>query len=197
MGAATPQIHYRHVEADGVNLFYREAGSPDAPPLLLLHGFPSSSHQFRDLIRELAGDFRLIAPDLPGFGFTEVPAARGYAYTFDALARTVAAFVDAIGLKRFAMYIFDFGAPVGLRLALMKPDAVTALVTQNGNAYEEGLTEGWGPTRAYWADPSPANRQTLADAFLHFEGTRWQYLHGVPDPSLVAPEGYTLDALLL
>lgn len=193
----TVQIHYRSVEVDGVRVFYREAGASAAPALLLLHGFPSSSHQFRDLIRHLADSFHLIAPDLPGFGFTEVPRERGYLYSFDNLAKTMTAFVDALDLDRFAMYVFDFGAPVGFRMALTRPQSVVALISQNGNAYEEGLTEGWEPIRAYWSDPSPENRQSLHDAFLHMAGTRWQYVHGVAEPDLIAPESYTLDALLL
>lgn len=195
---ADSQVRYCHLHADGVRFFYREAGDPQAPVLLLLHGFPSSSHQFRDLIPRLASRFRVIAPDLPGFGFTEVPAERGYRYTFDNLATSLGAFVDELGLARYALYFFDYGAPVGLRLALAHPERITGLVSQNGNAYLDGLGEdAWAPLRAYWADPSPANRQSIADGILHLEGTKWQYLHGVPDPDAVAPEGYTLDAALL
>lgn len=194
---ASRVIRYQIVEADGVRVFYREAGNPDLPVLLLLHGFPSSSHQFRELIPLLAERFHLIAPDLPGFGFTEVPTERNYTYSFDALAQTLGAFVDALGLTRYAMYVFDYGAPTGLRLAVAHPERVTGFVSQNGNAYLEGLGDAWAPIRAYWADPSPGNRKTVHDAVLHLEGTRWQYLHGVADPSLVAPESYTLDALLM
>ncbi|WP_454741588.1 alpha/beta fold hydrolase [Cupriavidus necator] len=190
-------IHYRFADADGVRVFYREAGAPDAPVMLLLHGFPSSSHQFRHLIPQLAQRFRVIAPDLPGFGFTEVAAARNYQYTFDNLAGTIGAFVDVLGLQRYAIYVFDYGAPTGLRLALAHPERVTGLVSQNGNAYLEGLGDAWAPIRAYWAEPTAANRQAIHDAILHLEGTRWQYVHGVADPELVAPEGYTLDAALL
>ncbi|PVZ55365.1 hydrolase [Pseudomonas sp. B1(2018)] len=187
----------KFVEADGIRVFYREAGAADAPVLLLLHGFPSSSHQFRDLIPRLADKYRLIAPDLPGFGFTEVPAERHYVYTFDALGETIRQFVDALGLKRYAMYFFDYGAPVGLRLALAYPERVSAIVSQNGNAYLEGLGDAWAPIRQYWDEPSPANRQVINDAILHLEGTRWQYVEGVSNPDLIAPEGYHLDALLL
>ncbi|MFJ5235308.1 MULTISPECIES: alpha/beta fold hydrolase [unclassified Pseudomonas] len=190
-------VRHQFVEADGVRVFYREAGKPDAPVLLLLHGFPSSSHQFRNLIPLLADRFRLIAPDLPGFGFTEVPSERNYNYSFDALAHTLGAFVDALGLTRYAMYVFDYGAPTGLRLAVAHPERVSGFISQNGNAYLEGLGDAWAPVRAYWADPSAANRQVVHDAMLHLEGTRWQYLHGVADPTQVAPESYTLDALLL
>ncbi|WP_433766423.1 alpha/beta fold hydrolase [Pseudomonas putida] len=191
------RISYKFAEADGVKVFYREAGAADAPVLLLLHGFPSSSHQFRDLIPLLADRYRLIAPDLPGFGFTEVPAQRNYRYTFDAIGETLRQFVDVLGLKRYAMYFFDYGAPTGLRLALAYPERVSAIVSQNGNAYLEGLGEAWAPIRQYWADPSPANRQVINDAILHLEGTRWQYVEGVSDPDLIAPEAYHLDALLL
>jgi len=185
------------VEADGIRVFYREAGAADAPVLLLLHGFPSSSHQFRGLIPLLADKYRLIAPDLPGFGFTEVPAERHYVYTFDAIGETIRQFVDVLGLKRYGMYFFDYGAPVGLRLALAYPERVSAIVSQNGNAYLEGLGDAWAPIRRYWDEPSPANRQVIHDAILHLEGTRWQYVEGVSNPDLIAPEGYHLDALLL
>ena len=191
------QVAYKSVEADGVEVFYREAGAPDAPVLLLLHGFPSSSHQFRDLIPLLADKYRLIAPDLPGFGFTEVPAQRNYRYTFDAIGETIRQFVDVLELNRYAMYFFDYGAPTGRRLALAYPERVSAIVSQNGNAYLEGLGEAWAPIRKYWADPSPTNRQVINDAILHLEGTRWQYVEGVSNPDLIAPEAYYLDALLL
>lgn len=194
---ATPQVHIRYTDTDGVRVFYREAGDPQAPVMLLLHGFPTSSHQFRHLIPQLASHFRVIAPDLPGFGFTEVPAARQYRYTFDNLATTLGAFVDALGLERYAMYVFDYGAPTGFRLAVAHPERVTGIVSQNGNAYLDGLGDAWAPVRQYWAEPSAANRQVLHDAMLHLEGTKWQYVHGVADPDSVAPESYTLDAALL
>lgn len=194
---ADTTIHYRHAQADGLRFFYREAGDPQAPVLLLLHGFPSSSHQFRNLIPHLAGHFRVIAPDLPGFGFTQVPDERNYRYTFDNLAKSLEAFVDELGLTRYALYFFDYGAPTGLRLALAHPDRVTGLVSQNGNAYLDGLGDAWAPIRAYWEDPSPANRQVIHDAILHLEGTKWQYVHGVANPDGIAPEGYMLDAALL
>jgi pimeloyl-ACP methyl ester carboxylesterase len=190
-------IACKFVDADGIRVFYREAGAADAPVLLLLHGFPSSSHQFRGLIPLLAHKYRLIAPDLPGFGFTEVSAERNYVYTFDALGETIRQFVDVLGLKRYAMYFFDYGAPVGLRLALAYPERISAIVSQNGNAYLEGLGDAWAPIRQYWDEPSPANRQLINDAILHLEGTRWQYVEGVSNPDLIAPEGYHLDALLL
>ncbi|MBD9585568.1 alpha/beta hydrolase [Pseudomonas sp. PDM03] len=197
MTSTTAPIRYTFADVDGVRVFYREAGEPAKPTLLLLHGFPSSSHQFRQLIPLLSAHFHIIAPDLPGFGFTEVPAERKYTYTFDALAETLGHFVETMGLKRYAMYVFDYGAPTGLRLAVKYPERMTALISQNGNAYLEGLGDAWAPIRAYWAEPSAENRQVIADAVLHLEGTRWQYEHGVSTPELIAPESYTLDALLL
>ncbi|MBD9613534.1 alpha/beta hydrolase [Pseudomonas sp. PDM02] len=197
MTSTTAPIRYTFADVDGVRVFYREAGEPAKPTLLLLHGFPSSSHQFRQLIPLLSAHFHIIAPDLPGFGFTQVPAERKYAYTFDALAETLGHFVETLGLKRYAMYVFDYGAPTGLRLAVKYPERMTALISQNGNAYLEGLGDAWAPIRAYWAEPSAENRQVIADAVLHLEGTRWQYEHGVSTPELIAPESYTLDALLL
>ncbi|CAN5265669.1 alpha/beta fold hydrolase [soil metagenome] len=189
-----PEIVLRRTEVGGVSIFYREAGDPERPTLLLLHGFPTSSHQFRDLIPRLADRYHVISPDLPGFGFTTTPD--GFEYSFARLAETIAAFTDAIGLARYAIYIFDYGAPVGLRLALARPHAITAIVSQNGNAYEEGLSDGWGPTRAYWANPSPANREAMR-GMLTLETTRWQYTHGAPDETQVAPEAYWLDYALM
>ncbi|MDN2485380.1 alpha/beta hydrolase [Kosakonia sacchari] len=190
-------VRYQYADADGVKVFYREAGNPENPVLLLLHGFPSSSHQFRELIPLLADKFHLIAPDLPGFGFTEVPAERDYSYSFDGLANTLIAFVDALNLHRFAMYVFDYGAPTGLRLALHYPQRVSGFISQNGNAYLEGLGDAWAPVQAYWQVPTAENRQVVHDAILNLEGTKWQYLHGVRDPETVAPEGYQLDTLLM
>ncbi|MGU3451954.1 alpha/beta fold hydrolase [Methylobacterium sp. 391_Methyba4] len=187
------EIAYRTASVEGLDVFYREAGPLDAPVILLLHGFPASSHMFRNLIPLLADRFRLVAPDLPGFGQTTMPPREAFAYTFDNLARVVGRFIEVIGLDRFALYIFDYGAPTGLRLALAKPEAVTAIVSQNGNAYEEGLSEGWNPIQRYWQDPSDTNRQALK-AFLAPESVRWQYTHGVPDPSHVSPDGPALDS---
>jgi pimeloyl-ACP methyl ester carboxylesterase len=189
-----PDVVLRRADLGEVSVFYREAGDPERPAILLLHGFPTSSHQFRDLIPRLADRYHVIAPDLPGFGFTAV--AEGFDYSFAKLAEVMTAFTDAIGLTRYAIYVFDYGAPVGLRLALARPDAITAIVSQNGNAYEEGLSDGWGPTRAYWADPSPANRETMR-GMLTLETTRWQYTHGAPDETQVAPEAYWLDHALM
>ena len=196
LGSPIPQVSFHTIAADGVNVFYREAGAADAPVILLLHGYPTSSHMFRELIPRLAGKYRVIAPDLPGFGFTTVPAERKYKYTFDALAKTVEAFLDALGLKRYAIYIFDYGAPTGLRLAVAHPERVTAIISQNGNAYEEGLGDAWDPIKAYWEEPTQEHRDALRQ-FLTLEATKWQYTHGVADPESVAPESYTLDAVLL
>ena len=186
----------KRVDIDGLEVFYREAGSANAPVLLLLHGFPSSSHMFRDLIPKLAGRYRVIAPDLPGFGQSAMPARESFEYTFDNLARVIGRLTEVLGLERFAIYVFDYGAPVGLRLAMARPERITAIITQNGNAYEEGLSDGWGSLRTYWADPSPANRDAIRP-YVTYETTRWQYVHGTPDAARVAPESYTLDAALL
>jgi len=189
-------VHYRSVAVGELNIFYRQAGDPKAPALLLLHGFPTSSHMFRDLIPQLADRYHIVAPDLPGFGFSDAPKRAQFDYTFDHLARVVDRFTEAVGLTRYAIYVFDYGAPVGLRLALARPDRVTAIVSQNGNAYEEGLSQGWNPIQKYWKEPSEANRAALRE-FLTPQATKWQYLHGVADESLVAPEAYALDSALL
>src|SRR5262245_35574993 len=185
-----PSIH--KVEADGVHVFYRAAGNPNSPILLLLHGFPTSSFMFRELIPRLAPNYRVIAPDLPGFGFTEVPPERRYGYSFDQLALTIEAFTDALRLERYAIYVFDYGAPTGFRLAMAHPERVTAIVSQNGNAYEEGLGDAWDPIRTYWAKPTAENRDILRKSVLTAGGTRWQYVHGVANPETIAPESYTL-----
>lgn len=189
-------VHYRRTAVDGINLFYREAGAPTAPSILLLHGFPTSSHMFRNLIPALADRYHVFAPDLPGFGFSDAPDRKQYRYTFDQLAKTIGAFVEKIGLSRFALYVFDYGAPVGFRLALKHPDRITAVISQNGNAYEEGLSEGWNPIQKYWREPNEANRAALRE-FLKPEATKWQYSHGVKDTTLLAPEAYELDSALL
>ncbi|MGC1562299.1 MAG: alpha/beta hydrolase [Bradyrhizobium sp.] len=185
-------IQYRKVNVDGFNVFYRQAGRADAPALLLLHGFPSAGHMFRELIPALSDRFHLVAPDLPGFGQSDMPSRDRFAYTFDRLAQVIERFTEVIGLVRFAIYIFDYGAPTGLRLAVRHPERITAIISQNGNAYVEGLSDGWNPIRAYWQDPSEANRKALR-SFLAPESTFWQYTHGVADTSLVSPDGYSLD----
>lgn len=189
-------IKYQSIQVNGINLFYREAGNAASPSILLLHGFPTSSHMFRDLIPKLADRYHVIAPDLPGFGFSASPPRSEFKYTFENLARVLGAFTEKLGLKRFAIYIFDYGAPVGLRLALAHPERISAIISQNGNAYEEGLSQGWNPIQNYWKEPTAANRAALRN-FLTPEATKWQYTHGVEDQSLVAPESHTLDSALL
>ena len=191
-----PLTSIHRTEADGVSVFYRESGPRDAPVVLLLHGFPTSSFQYRELIPRLADRYRVIAPDLPGFGFTDVPEERRYEYTFDSLAKTMLAFTDALHLTQYAMYIFDYGAPTGLRVAMERPERVTAIVSQNGNAYEEGLGDAWRPIQRYWREPTLEHRNAIR-AGLNFEGLRHEYSVGIPDPTLIKPEGYTLDAALL
>jgi len=190
-----PAIKYRHEDVDGLKVFYREAGHADASALLLLHGFPSASHMFRDLIPLLADRFHIIAPDLPGFGQSEMPARSKFSYTFDNIAGVIDRFTEVVGLKRFAIYVFDYGAPTGFRIATKHPDRITAIISQNGNAYEEGLSEGWNPIRAYWKDRSQANREALR-ALLAPESTRWQYTHGA-DEAMVSPDGRSLDDFYL
>jgi pimeloyl-ACP methyl ester carboxylesterase len=189
-------IKYRYEDVDGLKVFYREAEHADASALLLLHGFPSASHMFRDLIPLLADRFHIVAPDLPGFGQSEMPARSKFSYTFDNIAGVIDRFTEVVGLKRFAIYVFDYGAPAGFRIATKHPDRITAIISQNGNAYEEGLSEGWNPIRAYWKDPSQANREALR-AFLAPESTRWQYTHGATDEAMVSPDGRSLDDFYL
>lgn len=189
-------IQYQYVAVDGVRIFYREGGKRNAPVILLLHGFPTSSHMFRNLIPVLSDEYRVIAPDLPGFGFSESPDRSRFKYTFENIAKTIGAFTQKIGLENYAIYVFDYGAPVGLRLALAHPERITAIISQNGNAYEEGLSEGWNPIQKYWKQPTAENRAALRE-FLRPEATKWQYVHGASDESLIAPESYELDSALL
>jgi len=187
---------HRFADVDGRKIFYREAGADTSPALLLLHGFPTSSHMFRDLIPALADDYHVVAPDLPGFGFSEAPDRAQFRYTFDHLADVIDRFTAVARLTRYAIYVFDYGAPVGFRLAMGHPERITAIISQNGNAYEEGLSEGWNPIQRYWKEPAPENRAALR-SFLTPEATKGQYVYGVQEESLVAPESYTLDSALL
>ena len=186
------KINYRKVAVDGLDVFYREAGAVNKPTLLLLHGFPSSSHMFRDLIPLLADRFHIVAPDLPGFGQSDAPSRDRFAYTFDNLASVITRFTEVLKLDRFAVYVFDYGSPVGLRVAMNHPERVTAIISQNGNAYREGLSDGWNPIRKYWQEPTQENRDALR-ALLTPATTYWQYTHGVPDAQAVSPDGYSLD----
>jgi pimeloyl-ACP methyl ester carboxylesterase len=189
-------VSYRSVEVDGRKVFYRAAGPADGPALLLLHGFPTASHMFRDLIPLLADRFRLIAPDLPGFGQSDMPDRDEFDYTFAAIADVIDKFTETIGLHRFAIYVFDYGAPTGFRLAAAHPERVVALISQNGNAYDEGLSDGWAPIRTYWEDRSAENRESLR-TFLSPETTLWQYTHGTAEGRAICPDGYSLDNFYL
>ena len=187
-----PDVAYRTADVDGFTVFYREAGAADAPTLVLLHGYPSASHQFRELIPLLADRFHIVAPDLPGFGKSDMPPRDVFGYTFDHLADVIDRWTEVLGLDSFALYVFDYGAPVGFRIAARHPERITAIITQNGNAYEEGLSDGWNPIQAYWKDPSQANRDAIR-TMLEPQTTIWQYTHGVPNPTRVSPDGYGLD----
>jgi len=189
-------IANRTVDIDGRKIFYREAGRPDAPALLLLHGFPTSSHMYRNLIPKLTDAYRVIAPDLPGFGFSDAPSRADFPYSFESLTNVIDRLTDAIGLGQYALFVFDYGAPIGFRLAVRHPERVTAIISQNGNAYIEGLSDGWNPIKKYWEAPTSENRKALR-SFLTPETTQWQYTHGVSDAARVAPESYTLDSALM
>jgi pimeloyl-ACP methyl ester carboxylesterase len=189
-------VAFRKTDVDGFKVFYREAGPKGAPAILLLHGFPSAGHMFRDLIPRLTDRFYVVAPDLPGFGQSDMPSRSDFNYTFENIATVIDRFTEVIGLQRCAIYVFDYGAPTGFRLATRHPERITAIISQNGNAYEEGLSAGWDPIRAYWQEPSPANREALR-RFLAPETTLWQYTHGVSDVTSVSPDGYTLDNFYL
>ena len=194
---STTNIAYKTRQVEGINIFYREAGDPSQPAILLLHGFPTSSHMFRNLIPKLAGQFHVVAPDLPGFGFSDAPDHKSFVYTFARLAEVIGKFIEQIGLKKFAIYVFDYGAPTGYRLALNYPDRITAVISQNGNAYVEGLSNEWSPVRAYWENPTQTNRDALR-AMSTLEATRWQYHHGVENASeRIAPEAILHDQSLL
>jgi pimeloyl-ACP methyl ester carboxylesterase len=189
-------VHFNTVDVDGLKFFYREAGDPVRPTVLLLHGFPSASHMFRDLIPELADRYHVVAPDLPGFGMTEQPPRDKFTYTFENMAKVVGRFTEVLGLKKFAIYVFDYGAPIGFRLAVKNPERITAIVSQNGNTYLEGVSDAFAPVQAYWKEPTQANRDALR-GFLAPQTTLFQYTHGVADPSLVSPDGRNLDDFYL
>jgi pimeloyl-ACP methyl ester carboxylesterase len=185
-------LSFRKLNIDGLNIFYREAGQKDAPAMLLLHGFPSASHMFRDLIPRLWDRFHVVAPDFPGFGQSDMPSRNGFSYTFANIADVIERFTEIAGLDRYAMYIFDYGSPIGFRLALKHPERIAGIISQNGNAYEEGLSDSWNPIRTYWRQPTQAHRDALR-SLLTPETTLWQYTHGVDDPVAVSPDGYSLD----
>ncbi len=188
------QVHFHYEQVGDVKVFYREAGDPQAPTVLLMHGFAASSFMYRDVIPALADRYHVIAPDLPAFGFTESPARGNYSYTFSQLAKTMGQFTEQLKLDKYALMVHDYGAPVGWRMAVAHPERVTAIISQNGNAYEEGLGAGWAPIQKYWREPTQENRDALRD-FPTPESVKWQYLEGVADQSLVSPDGYTLEGL--
>ncbi len=191
-GDLANRVHYRTVTVDGLEIFYREAGSPENPAILLLHGFPTSSHMFRNLMPALADRFHLIAPDYPGFGNSAKPGVDSFDYTFDRLAHVMQGFVDKLGLEHYSLYVMDYGAPVGFRLAERRPERIGALIVQNGNAYTEGLREFWDPIREYWKAKTPENAVPLAK-FISPEGVKWQYTHGVRDMAAISPDNWRND----
>jgi pimeloyl-ACP methyl ester carboxylesterase len=192
------KVTHRTVKVSGLDIFYREAGPTNAPAILLLHGFPTSSQMFRNLIPALADEYHVIAPDYPGFGHSSMPPRDQFAYTFDNLAKVIDEFTQAIGLTKYALYVQDYGAPVGYRLAVRHPDRVTAIVVQNGNAYDEGLdNDFWKPLKAYWKEPTSQGKRDALRGFLNYDATRWQYTHGVPNPEFVSPDGAAHDQFLL
>ena len=192
--ARSAKVTHQTVEVAGLDIFYREAGPEDAPAILLLHGFPTSSQMFRNLIPALADEYRLIAPDYPGYGQSSMPSRDEFVYTFDNLARVIGEFTGAVGLSRYALYVQDYGAPVGYRLAVAHPDRVSAIVVQNGNAYDEGLDNAfWEPFKAYWREPDSTERREALRPLLALEATKWQYTHGVKRPELISPDAWTTD----
>jgi pimeloyl-ACP methyl ester carboxylesterase len=192
----TQAVKYLKTKVEDLDIFYRESGPANAPTILLLHGFPTSSHMYRNLIPLLNEKYHVIAPDLPGFGYSSAPKNTDFTYTFDNLTKYIQGLIDQLGLKRFAIQVFDYGAPVGYRLAVANPEKIIGIISQNGNAYEEGLSDGWNPIQKYWAEPTEENRNNLR-GMSTAETTRWQYFHGVSDTTLIAPESYTLDQFFL
>ncbi len=191
-----PKVYHRTAKIDGLEIFYREAGPADAPTVLLLHGFPTSSHMFRNLIPALADTYHVVAPDYPGYGNSSMAAIDEFDYSFDSFARIVEKLTDKLGLDRYSLYLMDYGAPVGYRLATSRPERVESLIIQNGNAYEEGLRDFWDPIKAYWADPTPANAKPLRD-LLKLDATKWQYTNGVRDAESISPDNWIQDQALL
>jgi pimeloyl-ACP methyl ester carboxylesterase len=188
---------YKTVTIEGLDIFYREAGSPDDPTILLLHGFPTSSHMFRNLIQVLSDRFHLVAPDYPGFGNSSMPSVEEYDYTFDGIAGIIDSFTEKLGLHKYSLYMMDYGAPVGYRLAVKHPERVESMIVQNGNAYEEGLREFWDPIKAYWKEKSKENGDVLRNSLLTIEATKWQYTNGVRNPETIAPENWFHDQYLM
>src|SRR5713226_1519372 len=194
----TVKVLYKSVTVGGLDIFYREAGPKNGPAVLLLHGFPTSSQMFRNLLPALADQYHVVAPDYPGYGHSSMPPRDKFAYTFDHLAKVIDEFTGEVGLKKYALYVQDYGAPVGYRLAIAHPERITAIVVQNGNAYDEGLdNDFWKPLKAYWQEPASKERRDALRGFLTYEATKWQYLHGVPNPELVSPDGAAHDQFLL
>ena len=189
-------VRYKTVEIDGLDIFYREAGDPESPTILLLHGFPTSSHMFRNLIPALAKRYHVVAPDYPGYGNSSAPSVDDFDYTFDNVARIVEEFTNEIGLDRYSLYLMDYGAPIGFRLATAHPERVQSLIIQNGNAYEEGLLEVWDPVKAYWQGRSEKNGDALR-GLLTLDATRWQYTHGTRNPEAISPDNWNVDQPLL
>jgi pimeloyl-ACP methyl ester carboxylesterase len=191
------RIFYKTVKIDGLDIFYREAGTKNADTILLLHGFPTSSHMFRNLIPALSDKFHLVAPDFPGFGSSSMPGVDEYDYTFDSIAEVIDRFTEKLDLKRYSLYLMDYGAPVGYRIAVKHPERIVSLIIQNGNAYEEGLREFWDPIKAYWKERSTENAAALRDSLLTIEATKWQYTNGVRNPETIAPDNWFNDQYLM
>lgn len=194
-----PLVSTQHklIQINGLDIFYREAGRKDAPTILLLHGFPTSSHMFRNLIPALGDEFHLVAPDYPGFGASSMPSVEEFEYSFDKLGEVIERFVDTLSLENYFLYLMDYGAPIGFRLASRRPERVLGLIVQNGNAYDEGLREFWEPIKAYWKDKTPANAKVLLDNILTLAATKWQYTNGVRNPEAIAPDNWFHDQYLL
>lgn len=188
---------HKYIKIDGLDIFYREAGSVDSPTILLLHGFPTSSHMFRNLIPALADQFHLIAPDYPGYGASSMPLVGEFEYSFDHLADIMEKFIDQLGLEKYFLYVMDYGAPIGYRLASNHPEHILGLIVQNGNAYDEGLLDFWEPIKAFWKDKTAANAKVLEDNILTLEATKWQYTNGVRNEEAIAPDNWFHDQYLM